>query len=160
MTNITLICVGKLKEKFYITASAEYEKRLKAYSQFRIIELPEYRLSEDPSAAEIAAGLEKEAEQILSKIPKNAWFCVLTPEGQMLSSEKLAEKLQNIKLSGKSNICFLIGSSFGMAQSVKDKADFRLSMSPMTFPHHLARIMVLEQIYRAEAIQAGSKYHK
>lgn len=160
MLNITLICVGKLKEKFYMTASAEYEKRLKGFCQFHLIELPECRTSENPSAAEITACLNKEAEQILSKIPKNAWFCVFTPEGQMLSSEKLAEKMQSVKLSGKGSACFLIGSSFGIAQSVKEKADFRLSMSPMTFPHHLARIMVLEQIYRAESIQAGTKYHK
>ena len=118
------------------------------------------RLPEDPSPAQISAGLEKEADLILSKIPKGAWFCVFTPEGKLLSSEQLAQKLSDVKLSGKSNVVFLIGSSFGMAQRVKDFADFRLSMSPMTFPHHLARIMVLEQIYRAEAIQADSKYHK
>ena len=160
MFSITLICMGKLKEKFYLTAAQEYAKRLGGYCEFHLIELPEYRLPEDPSPAEITAGLEKEAELIFSKIPKGAWFCVFTPEGKELSSEKFAAKLQEVKLSGKSSACFLIGSSFGMAQRVKEKADFRLSMSPMTFPHHLARIMVLEQIYRAEAIQAGSKYHK
>ena len=110
--------------------------------------------------AEITAALEKEADSILQKIPKGAYFCVLTPEGTMLSSEKLAEKLRQVKLSGKSSCCFLIGSSFGMAPRLKELADFKLSMSPMTFPHHLARVMVLEQLYRAEAIQAGSKYHK
>ena len=159
MFSITLICMGKLKEKFYLTAAQEYAKRLGGYCEFHLIELPEYRLPEDPSPAEIAAGLEKEAEQILAKIPKGAWFCVFTPEGKELSSEKFAEKLGDVKLSGKSSACFLIGSSFGMAPRVKEKADFKLSMGPMTFPHHLARIMVLEQIYRAEAIQAGSKYH-
>ena len=158
--DITLIAMGKLKEKFYLSAAAEYEKRMKGYCQFKILELPEVRLPEDPSPAEITAGLEKEADLILSKIPKGAWFCVLTPEGKMLSSEALAEKMKDVKLSGKSSACFLIGSSFGMAQRIKDKADFKLSMSPMTFPHHLARVMVLEQLYRAEAIQAGSKYHK
>lgn len=160
MFSVTLITVGKLKEKFYLSAASEYEKRLKGYCQFQIIELPETKLPEDPSPAQIQAGLEKEAEQIICKIPKGAWFCVFTPEGKLLSSVQLAQKLQNVKLSGKSNACFLIGSSFGMAQQVKDLADYRLSMSPMTFPHHLARIMVLEQLYRAEAIQAGSKYHK
>lgn len=160
MFEITLITVGKLKEKFYLSAAAEYEKRLKGYCQFRIVELPESRLPETPSPAEISAGLEKEAELILSKIPKGAWFCTLTPEGKLLSSENLAAKMTDVKNSGKSSACFLIGSSFGMAQRLKDKADLKLSMSPMTFPHHLARIMVLEQIYRAEAIQAGSKYHK
>jgi len=160
MFDITLICMGKLKEKFYLSAAAEYEKRLKGYCAFKLIELPEHRLPEDPSPAEIQAGLDKEAELILSKIPKGAWFCVLTPEGKIISSEDLADKLTDVKNSGKSSACFLIGSSFGMAQRIKDKADFKLSMSKMTFPHHLARIMVLEQIYRAEAIQAGSKYHK
>ncbi len=160
MFEITLIAMGKLKEKFYTSAAAEYEKRLKGLCKFQILELPEVRLSEKPSPAEISAALKKEAEVILSNIPKGAWFCVLTPEGKMLSSESLAEKLADVKLSGKSSACFLIGSSFGMAQSLKDVADFRLSMSPMTFPHHLARIMVLEQLYRAESIQAGSKYHK
>ena len=160
MFDITLITMGKLKEKFYLSAAAEYEKRLKGYCQFRLLELPEHRLPEDPSPAEISAGLEKEAELILGKIPKGAWFCVLTPEGKTISSEAFAQKLGDVKLSGKSSACFLIGSSFGMAPRVKEKADFKLSMGPMTFPHHLARIMVLEQIYRAEAIQAGSKYHK
>ena len=160
MFDITLICMGKLKEKFYTAAAAEYEKRLKGYCQFKILELPEVRLPEAPSPAEISAGLEKEAELIFSKIPKGAWFCTLTPEGKVISSEALAAKMKDVKLSGKSSACFLIGSSFGMSPRVKEKADFRLSMGPMTFPHHLARIMVLEQLYRAEAIQAGSKYHK
>ena len=160
MFEITLIAMGKLKEKFYLAAAAEYEKRMKGYCQFRIIELPEIRLPEDPSPAEIDAALEKEADTIIQKIPKGAWFCTLTPEGKMLSSELLAEKLKTVKLSGKSSACFLIGSSFGMASRLKEMADFKLSMSPMTFPHHLARVMVLEQLYRAEAIQAGSKYHK
>ena len=160
MFDITLIAMGKLKEKYYISAADEYEKRLKGYCRFQILELPEVRLPEDPSPAEVAAGLEKEATLILTRIPKGAWLCVLTPEGKMLSSEALAEKMKGIKLSGKSSACFLIGSSFGIAPRIKAQADFQLSMSPMTFPHHLARIMVLEQLYRAEAIQAGSKYHK
>ena len=160
MFEITLITMGKLKEKFYISAAGEYAKRLSGFCKFTLLELPESRLPEDPSPAEIQAGLEKEAELIFSKIPKGAWFCVFTPEGKTLSSEAFARKLQDVKLSGKSSACFLIGSSFGMAPRVKDRADFKLSMGPMTFPHHLARIMVLEQLYRAEAIQAGSKYHK
>lgn len=160
MFEITLITVGKLKEKFYLSAAEEYRKRLGAYCRFRMVELPEFRLPDSPSDAEIAAGLEKEADQILDHLPKGCWFCVLTPEGKELSSEAFAEKLRQVKLSGKSSTCFLIGSSFGMAPRVKAAADFRLSMGPMTFPHHLARIMVLEQLYRAEAIQAGSKYHK
>ena len=160
MFNITLICMGKLKEKFYLTAAQEYAKRLGGYCEFHLIELPEYRLPEDPSPAEIANGLDKEAEAIFQKMPKGAWFCIFTPEGKTLSSEAFADKLKEIKLCGKSSACFLIGSSFGIAPQIKQKADFKLSMGPMTFPHHLARIMVLEQLYRAEAIQAGSKYHK
>ena len=160
MFDVTLITMGKLKEKFYLSAAEEYLKRLKGYCNFQIIELPEYRLPEDPSPAEIATGLDKEADLIFGKLPKNAWFCIFTPEGKSLSSEAFADKLKDVKLSGKSSACFLIGSSFGIAPRVKERADFKLSMGPMTFPHHLARIMVLEQIYRAEAIQAGSKYHK
>ena len=160
MFNITLITMGKLKEKFYLSAAEEYIKRMKGYCQFQLIELPEVRLPDNPSPAEVSAALDKEADTIIEKIPKGAWFCVFTPEGKMLSSEQFADKLQDIKLAGKNCACFLIGSSFGIAQRVKKMANFQLSMSPMTFPHHLARVMVLEQLYRAEAIQARSKYHK
>ena len=160
MFQITLITMGKLKEKFYLSAAEEYAKRLKGYCSFQLLELPEHRLPDDPSSAEIAAGLDKEAELILSKIPKGAWFCIFTPEGKNLSSEAFADKLKEVKLSGKSSACFLIGSSYGISSRIKAMADFQLSMGAMTFPHHLARIMVLEQLYRAEAIQAGSKYHK
>ena len=160
MFDITLIVMGKLKEKFYLSAAEEYQKRLKGYCSFKIVELPEHRLPEDPSPAEIQTGLDKEAELIFAKIPKNSWLCIFTPEGKILSSAEFAGKLADVKNCGKSSACFLIGSSFGISQKVKDKADFKLSMGKMTFPHHLARIMVLEQLYRAEAIQAGSKYHK
>ena len=135
MFSITLICMGKLKERFYTEAAAEYAKRLRAYCDFQLIELPECRLPEDPNDTQIAQGLQKEAELIRAKLPKGCFFCVLTP-------------------------CFLIGSSFGIAPELKKLADLQLSMSKMTFPHHLARVMALEQLYRAEAIQAGSKYHK
>lgn len=160
MFEVTVITVGKLKEKFYLSAAEEYEKRLKGYCQFRLVELSEVRLPDNPSQAEISAGLEKEADMIISKMPKNTWFCTLTPEGNLLSSTELADKIANLKTMGKSNICFLIGSSFGIAPRIKKLADYKLSMGPMTFPHHLARIMLLEQIYRAESIQAGTKYHK
>ena len=160
MFDVTLICMGKLKEKFYISATEEYLKRMKAYCNFHLLELPEVRLPENPSPAEISAGLEKEADTIIAKLPKGCWFCTLTPEGKLISSEALAQKMQEVKVSGKSSACFLIGSSFGIAPRIKQMADFKLSMSTMTFPHHLARVMVLEQLYRAESIQAGSKYHK
>ena len=160
MFEITLITMGKLKEKFYLSAADEYIKRLGGYCKFHLVELPEHRLSDHPSPSEISSALEKEAEWITAKIPKGAWFCVFTPEGKALSSEEFAQKLKDVKLSGKSSACFLIGSSFGMSDKLKQVADLKLSMGKMTFPHHLARIMVLEQLYRAEAIQAGSKYHK
>jgi len=160
MFSITLICMGKCKEKFYIAAAEEYAKRMKGYCEFRLLELPEYRLPENPSQSEIQQGLAKEAEAIRKAIPKGAWFCTLTPEGRLLSSEELADTMKTVKNSGKSAACFLIGSSFGMDPSLKAQADFKLSMSKMTFPHHLARVMVLEQLYRAESIQSGSKYHK
>ena len=160
MFAITLLCMGKLKEKFYTAAAEEYAKRLRGFVEFRLVELPEYRLPENPNETQIAQGLAREAESIRKAIPKGAWLCVLTPEGKLLSSETLAQTLHGVKTGGKSAACFLIGSSFGIDPSIKVMADLKLSMSPMTFPHHLARIMVLEQIYRAESIQTGTKYHK
>lgn len=160
MFSVTLICMGKLKEKFYTAAVEEYAKRMRAFAEFTLLELPEARLPEDPNPTEIAQGLAREAELIRTKIPRGSWLCVLTPEGKQLSSEELADTLAAVKRSGKSSACFLIGSSFGMDASLKQMADCRLSMSRMTFPHHLARVMVLEQLYRAESIQAGTKYHK
>ena len=160
MYNLTVLAMGKLKEKFYLGAVEEYAKRLSGYANFRLLELPEQRLPEDPSPAQIADGLAAEARLIREKIPKGAWFCVLTPEGKKLSSESFARTVAEVKLSGKSSLCFLLGSSFGIDPSVKQTADLRLSFSDMTFPHHLARVMLLEQLYRAETIQAGSKYHK
>ncbi len=160
MFDITLFAMGRLKEPFYLSAAAEYEKRLAGFCRFRMVELPEVRLPQDPSPAQIAGALEREAEALFSRLPAGAWFCVLTPEGKELSSEALAETMGRVKLSGKRGACFFIGSSFGMSPRVKAQADLLLSMGRMTFPHHLARIMVLEQLYRAETIQAGTKYHK
>lgn len=160
MFHITLITVGKLKERYYAAAADEYIRRLGAYCKFELIELPECRLPDDPNGTQIAAGLAHEAEQIEAKLPRGAWFCVLTPEGTELSSEGLAERLQAEKLNGRSAACFLIGSSFGIDARIKRMADFRLSFSKMTFPHHLMRVMALEQLYRAESILAGTKYHK
>lgn len=160
MFQIKLICMGKLKEPFYISAAGEYAKRMQAFCEFQLIELPECRLPDDPSASQIAQGLSEEAARIRQKLPKGAFFCVLTPEGKELSSPELAQVMKQAKLNGKSCACFLIGSSFGIDPSIKQMADLRLSMSRLTFPHHLARIMALEQLYRAESIQAGTKYHK
>ncbi|MEG2455373.1 MAG: 23S rRNA (pseudouridine(1915)-N(3))-methyltransferase RlmH [Oscillospiraceae bacterium] len=160
MLGVQVICVGKLKERFYIQAAAEYEKRLTPLCKFQLTELPEQRLPQNPSPAELEAALEKEAAAILPLLPKNAAVVALCIEGVPLSSTALAEKLAAYPLAGKSQACFLIGSSCGLHNSVKDRADLRLSMSPMTFPHHLARVMLLEQIYRAAQISLGTKYHK
>ena len=160
MFSITVISVGKLKERFFQQAVEEYAKRLSGFCKFELIELPEYRLPDAPSPSEIANGLAREGQLIREKLPKGAWFCVLTPEGKKLSSEGFAAALADVKNSGRSAACFLLGSSFGIAPEIKALADLRLSFSDMTFPHHLARVMLLEQLYRAEAIQAGSRYHK
>ena len=160
MFSVTVIAMGKLKEKFYIQAAEEYAKRLSGFCRFQLLELPEHRLPEDPSPAQIAEGLAREGQQIREKLPKGAWFCVLTPEGKRLSSEAFAETLAGVKTGGRSSACFLLGSSFGIAPEIKALADLKLSFSDMTFPHHLARIMLLEQLYRAENIQNHTRYHK
>lgn len=160
MMNVQIICVGKLKEKFYIDAVKEYEKRLAGFCKLQILELPEERLPENPSQAQIDAALAKERELVRGKIAKGAAVVALCVEGKLLSSPQLAEKLNTWAVGGVSQLTFLVGSSYGMDPELKSMAALRLSMSPMTFPHHLARVMLLEQIYRAFQIQAGSKYHK
>ena len=160
MQNITVLCVGKLKEKFYSEACAEYQKRLSRFCKLTLLELSEERLPEEPSPAQIEAALQKEAAAITEKLPRGGAVVALCIEGKELSSPQLAETLARWAGSGASQVTFLIGGSFGLAQRVKQCADLRLSMSPMTFPHHLARVMLLEQIYRAYQIQAGTKYHK
>ena len=160
MLNITVLCVGKLKESFYISAVQEYEKRLKGYCKLTLLELPEEKLPNAPSQAQINAALEKEAQAIFSKLPKRATLVALCIEGKELSSEQLAQKFQQWAISGVSAIALVIGSSYGLRPSVKQQAALRLSMSPMTFPHHLARVMLLEQVYRAFKINEGSLYHK
>ena len=160
MLAIKLICVGKMREKFYIDAFEEYRKRLGAYCRLECVELAEQRLLERPSAGEIAAALEREGAEIAKNIPPDAYTVALCVEGQERSSEDLSRLLTERELSGKPKLCFLIGGSFGMSESVKKRADLKLSMSKMTFPHHLARVMLSEQIYRAFKIAEGSRYHK
>ena len=160
MLAIKLICVGKMREKFYIDAFEEYRKRLGAYCRLECVELAEQRLLERPSAGEIAAALEREGAEIAKNIPPDAYTVALCVEGQERSSEDLSRLLTERELSGKPKLCFLIGGSVGLHSALKERADLKLSMSPMTFPHHLARIMLLEQIYRAFQISGGSKYHK
>ena len=160
MQKVTVLCVGKLKEKFYLEAAAEYAKRLQRHCRLEILELPEQRLPEGPAPAEIAAALEKEAAAVREKLPKGCALTATCIEGQLLSSEALSRRLMDFSLAGKSHLVFLIGGSFGLHPSLKAQADLRLSMSPMTFPHHLARVMLLEQLYRAFQIQEGTRYHK
>ena len=160
MVSIHLFCVGKLKEKHFAAACAEYEKRLGAFCKLTITELPETRLPEDPSQAQIDAALEKEAALLFQKLPKGAKVIALCVEGKLLSSQDLAAQLEKWTVEGASSLALVIGGSFGLHPSVKERAQLRLSMSPMTFPHHLARVMLLEQIYRAYQINAGSRYHK
>lgn len=159
MQRITVLCVGKLKEKFYADAAAEYCKRLSRYCKIEVTELPETRLPEDPSPAEIKKALAAEANAIRQKLEGGA-VVAMCIEGQTCSSEVLSKKLAAFALEGKSKVTFLIGGSFGLDETLKKQADWRLSMSPMTFPHHLARVMLLEQIYRACQIAEGTRYHK
>ena len=160
MQKMTILCTGKLKEKFYLDAVAEYVKRLSRFCKLEIIELPESRLPEDPSAAEIQRALAAEAAAIRERLPRGGAVIALCIEGKPCSSVELSRRMQELAVSGKSQLTFLIGGSVGLSEDLKRQADWRLSMSPMTFPHHLARIMLLEQIYRACQIAAGTKYHK
>lgn len=160
MQKVTILCVGKLKEKFYIEAAAEYCKRLQRHCKLELLELPEYRLPDNPSPAEIQKALETEAAAIREKLPKGGALVAMCIEGKTCSSETLAQRLEDFAVSGKTQVTFLIGGSVGLDAALKAQADWKLSMSPMTFPHHMARIMLLEQIYRAYQIQQGTKYHK
>ena len=159
MIKITLICLGKLKEKYLKDACDEYKKRLSRYANFETVELEPVRLPEDPSQAEIDNALSKEAEMILKKIPQNSDVYTLCVEGKPLSSERFAENIAASQNMGKS-LVFIIGSSYGLSQKVKAISKLRLSFSQMTFPHQLFRVMLLEQIYRGFKINEGGTYHK
>ena len=158
--NITVIALGKLKEKYLKDAISEYSKRKGAYGKLDIVELTPVRLSDSPSQTEIDNALSKEAEEIKKKIPNGSYVFSLCVEGKQKSSEELAKTIQDVTLNGKSNIVFIIGSSFGLSPEIKKLSDSRLSFSPMTFPHQLMRVMLLEQIYRAFQINTNGKYHK
>lgn len=160
MVDVTVICVGKLKEKFYAEAAAEYAKRLKGYCKLNILELAEQKLSKNPSLGEIQSALEKEGDAIRAKIPPNSSVIALAIEGKMRSSEELAAMISTWSHNASKHLVFVIGGSYGLHPSIKAGAWATLSMSPMTFPHHLARIMALEQLYRGFAINQGSRYHK
>lgn len=160
MLTVNLICIGKLKEAFWREACAEYQKRLSVFCRLQIIELSEVRAPEQPSAAQISQVVEREGAHILSKLPVGGAILPMCIEGKELTSEALSTVLQELPLQGKSVVSFIIGGSFGLSDAVKAKGDLRLSMSRMTFPHQLARVMLLEQIYRAFQIANNSKYHK
>ena len=160
MQKITLISVGKLKEQFFKDAEKEYLKRLKGFCSFELCEISAETLPQNPSDSQIEASLLVEAEKIISKIPKNAEVISLCIEGKLHSSEELSSIILENANFGSGNICFIIGSSYGLAQKVKALSKVRLSMSKMTFPHRLARVMLLEQIYRAYKILGGGEYHK
>jgi len=160
MISIKVICTGKLKERFYIDASDEYTKRLGSYCKLDIKEIPEQRLSDKPSEAEVSAALEKESKEFEANLPAGCTVAALCVEGRRMSSPELAEFITDRMGSGSPRLCFLIGGSRGLHDSIKKRADIKLSMSDMTFPHHLARIMLLEQLYRAFKINEGGKYHK
>ena len=160
MLNIKFICVGRMRERFYLDAFAEYQKRLGAYCRLDCVDIAEQRLPENPSDAQIAAALEKEAGEILKAIPADAYVVALCVEGKQFPSEFMAELVEGRENSGKPKLCFVVGGSYGLSDSVKNRADLKLSMSKMTFPHHLARIMLAEQLYRGYKIREGSRYHK
>ena len=160
MLNVQIICVGKMKEKFYIDAAGEYTKRLGGYCRLTVTELTEEKLPQSPSQAQIDAALAREAQSIRTRLPTGAYLVAMCVEGKTRSSEELAALVDNCLQQSVKSLVFLIGGSFGLDAQLKQQADLRLSMSPMTFPHHLARVMLLEQIYRSFKINEGSAYHK
>ena len=160
MLNITIACVGKLKESYLRDACAEYAKRLSAFCRLQIAEVDEERLPDKPSDAQIAAALAAEGKRLLARVPAGAALIALCIEGKEMSSPELARRLEQLAVSGTSHVVLMIGGSWGLSDEVKNSAALRLSMSPMTFPHQLARVMLLEQLYRAMQISAGGKYHK
>ncbi len=160
MLSLTILAVGRLKDRFYEDAAKEYCKRLSAYAKVNILEIRAADLPDRPSQAEISAALEKEGAELLKKLPADAAVVSLCVEGKLYSSEDLADYLDKTALSGASHIVFIIGGSYGLSEEVKRRSQTRLSMSKMTFPHRLARVMLLEQLYRACKISRGEQYHK
>lgn len=158
MFKVTIISVGNLKEKYFAEAVKEYEKRISAYAEIRDINLKEENL-DNLREGDITAALEREGTAILNAMPPRAYKVALCVEGKSLSSEKLAELVDNAK-NTQGEICFIIGSSHGLAPKVKAACDYRLSVSALTFPHRLMRVILTEAIYRALSISNGGKYHK
>ena len=160
MLKIRVIAMGRLTEAAFREAAGEYAKRISRFYALTMEELKPEPLPASPSRADIENALEKEADRILEAVPPRALLWAMCVEGRSLSSEAFSEKIAQAADSGSGEICFVIGSSYGLSDRVKAKAALRLSVSPMTFPHELFRVMLLEQIYRAGEIGAGGKYHK
>ena len=160
MLKITLITIGRLKEQYLRDAVKEYEKRLSTLCTLKNVEIDAAKLPDSPNESQIKQALDSEAERIIAAIPNGAFVIPMCIEGKQMDSEELSKKLSDIGVSGQSNVVFIIGGSYGLSDRVKQKADYRLSMSKMTFPHQLARVMLLEQIYRAFKIAQGGTYHK
>ena len=159
MLNVTVITVGNLKESYLREAAAEYEKRLGAFCKLDLIQLKETKLPESPTDAQISSALSSEGKQILAAMPARAYRIAMCVEGTQLSSEQLAQKLEEISQTHGA-VCLVIGSSFGIAPEVKAACDYRLSVSKLTFPHQLMRVLLLETLYRSLGITKGTKYHK
>ena len=160
MINIKILCVGKLKERFYTEAANEYLKRLSAYCKLEVIDIPEYRLPADPSDTQISIALEKESAIIKSNITSGTYSVVLCIEGREIDSVAFSDMIADCAVRGVSRICFILGGSFGLHDTIKNTANLKLSLSKMTFPHNLARVILLEQLYRGFTIAEGGKYHK
>lgn len=160
MVSITIIAVGKLKEKFYRDATLEYEKRLSRFCKLNILELKDEPTPDSPTEKERDTVLEKEGTRILEKIPPHAYTIALCIEGAQRDSKDFASLIEQAEIDGKGHIVFVIGGSLGIAKQVKERANLRLSFSKMTFPHQLMRVVLLEQIYRGFQIRSGTQYHK
>ncbi|MCI4127747.1 23S rRNA (pseudouridine(1915)-N(3))-methyltransferase RlmH [Bacillus haynesii] len=158
--NISIVAIGKLKEKYLKQGIDEYIKRLSAYAKVNIIELPDEKAPENLSDQDMKIVKEKEGERILSKISPDAHVIALAIEGKMKSSEELADNMDRLATYGKSKVTFVIGGSLGLSDAVLKRADEKLSFSRMTFPHQLMRLILLEQVYRAFRINRGEPYHK
>lgn len=158
--NITILTVGKTKEKFFQLGIEEYTKRLSRYCKLNLVEVPDEKAPESLSLAEMEQVKNREGEALLKHIKEGSYVIALEIQGTMLSSEGFSQKLQQLGLEGNSQISFVIGGSLGLSKAVLDRADFKLSFSAMTFPHQLMKVILLEQIYRAFRIMKGEPYHK
>lgn len=161
MIRVNIICIGKIKEKYFTDAVAEYAKRLTAFCRFSVTELSEERIkSNNPNQSQTDEVINAEGKRILQKIGQSDYVVAMCIEGKMLSSEELSKTLDNISVGGVSTVDFIIGGSYGLSDKVKKRANLKLSMSRMTFPHQMARVILSEQIYRAFEISTNGKYHK